>query len=139
MPPQKKMRSDVSLLRSRSSAQSGKARSRSEVFRGFARFTGVPVTAEIAAAGERSAPGGHSRERPDVCEVSPPAVRVAPRALGNRKAPSAGALGAGDGTRTHDPQLGKLMLYQLSYTRVDGIVALENEGPPPQRGPSNSA
>ena len=25
---------------------------------------------------------------------------------------------AGDGTRTHDPQLGKLMLYQLSYTRV---------------------
>jgi hypothetical protein len=26
---------------------------------------------------------------------------------------------AGDETRTHDPQLGKLMLYQLSYTRVD--------------------
>jgi hypothetical protein len=26
---------------------------------------------------------------------------------------------AGDGIRTHDPQLGKLMLYQLSYTRVD--------------------
>ena len=25
---------------------------------------------------------------------------------------------AGDETRTHDPQLGKLMLYQLSYTRV---------------------
>ena len=25
---------------------------------------------------------------------------------------------AGDGARTHDPQLGKLMLYQLSYTRV---------------------
>ena len=30
---------------------------------------------------------------------------------------------AGDGTRTHDPQLGKLMLYQLSYTRVGGILA----------------
>ncbi len=25
--------------------------------------------------------------------------------------------GAGDGTRTRDPQLGKLMLYQLSYAR----------------------
>jgi hypothetical protein len=30
---------------------------------------------------------------------------------------------AGDGTRTHDPQLGKLMLYQLSYTRVPDILA----------------
>ena len=27
---------------------------------------------------------------------------------------------AGDGARTHDPQLGKLMLYQLSYARVVG-------------------
>ena len=27
------------------------------------------------------------------------------------------AFGAGNGTRTRDPQLGKLMLYQLSYTR----------------------
>ncbi len=27
---------------------------------------------------------------------------------------------AGDGARTHDPQLGKLMLYQLSYARVGG-------------------
>ena len=26
--------------------------------------------------------------------------------------------GAGDGTRTHDIQLGKLTLYQLSYARV---------------------
>ena len=26
---------------------------------------------------------------------------------------------AGDGVRTHDPQLGKLMLYQLSYARID--------------------
>jgi hypothetical protein len=25
--------------------------------------------------------------------------------------------GAGDGIRTRDPQLGKLMLYQLSYAR----------------------
>src|SRR5215831_5513365 len=28
-----------------------------------------------------------------------------------------GQLGAGDETRTRDPQLGRLMLYQLSYTR----------------------
>ena len=33
---------------------------------------------------------------------------------------------AGDGTRTHDPQLGKLMLYQLSYTRVPHILALQD-------------
>ena len=26
--------------------------------------------------------------------------------------------GAGDGTRTRDPQLGRLMLYQLSYSRI---------------------
>src|SRR6187397_1280674 len=30
----------------------------------------------------------------------------------------AGSLGADDGVRTRDPQLGKLMLYQLSYVRV---------------------
>lgn len=26
--------------------------------------------------------------------------------------------GAGDGVRTRDPELGKLVLYRLSYTRV---------------------
>ena len=26
--------------------------------------------------------------------------------------------GAGDGVRTRDPELGKLVLYQLSYTRA---------------------
>ena len=30
---------------------------------------------------------------------------------------------AGDGARTHDPQLGKLMLYQLSYARVAEMVS----------------
>ena len=36
--------------------------------------------------------------------------------------PSAGALsmGADDGTRTRDPHLGKVMLYQLSHVRVKG-------------------
>jgi hypothetical protein len=28
--------------------------------------------------------------------------------------------GAGDGTRTHDVQLGKLAFYQLNYARVPG-------------------
>jgi hypothetical protein len=31
---------------------------------------------------------------------------------------------AGDGARTHDPQLGKLMLYQLSYAREACILAV---------------
>jgi hypothetical protein len=30
--------------------------------------------------------------------------------------------GAGDETRTRDPQLGRLMLYQLSYTRPEHIA-----------------
>jgi hypothetical protein len=34
------------------------------------------------------------------------------------KATEQGFCEAGDGARTHDPQLGKLMLYQLSYARV---------------------
>ena len=31
---------------------------------------------------------------------------------------SIGDIGAGEGIRTLDPQLGKLMLYRLSYTRM---------------------
>ena len=38
--------------------------------------------------------------------------------------------GAGDGVRTRDPELGKLVLYQLSYTRVCGGYPLT---PPRQR------
>ena len=30
-------------------------------------------------------------------------------------------LGAGNGARTRDPELGKLMLYQLSYSREQWI------------------
>jgi hypothetical protein len=30
---------------------------------------------------------------------------------------------AGNGTRTRDPNLGKVVLYQLSYSRVPGILA----------------
>src|SRR5712675_2861197 len=35
-------------------------------------------------------------------------------------------LGAGDEIRTRDPQLGRLMLYQLSYTRSTRTSQLQN-------------
>ena len=35
---------------------------------------------------------------------------------------------AENGTRTRDPQLGKLMLYQLSYFRRDCFLCSENIG-----------
>ena len=35
---------------------------------------------------------------------------------------------ADDGVRTRDPQLGKLMLYQLSYVRVPGRIAATKRG-----------
>ena len=38
---------------------------------------------------------------------------------------------AGDGARTHDPQLGKLMLYRLSYAREASILAVSQ--PPSHR------
>ena len=39
--------------------------------------------------------------------------------------------GAGNGTRTRDPQLGKLMLYQLSYSRsFYGSILLQEPHPP---------
>ena len=41
---------------------------------------------------------------------------------------------AGDGTRTRDPQLGRLMLYQLSYTRVSaGLTPAPLVGDLPRR------
>ena len=41
---------------------------------------------------------------------------------------------AGDGARTHDPQLGKLMLYQLSYTRTQGDSTRRKVRPREARG-----
>ena len=47
---------------------------------------------------------------------------VRPANVEESKTPAlAGVSEAGDGARTHDPQLGKLMLYQLSYARVVGL------------------
>jgi hypothetical protein len=42
---------------------------------------------------------------------------------------SAGVRRADDGVRTRDPQLGKLMLYQLSYVREASIVPLSAAAP----------
>ena len=44
-----------------------------------------------------------------------PRTRSAPELRGRKKN------GAGDETRTRDPQLGRLMLYQLSYSRTAKI------------------
>jgi hypothetical protein len=38
--------------------------------------------------------------------------------------------GAGDGSRTRDPQLGRLALYQLSYTRILAMVGRGGFEPP---------
>ena len=63
--------------------------------------------------------------------------------------PGSSTRGAGDGTRTRDPQLGRLMLYQLSYSRsgpppraagavvgVEGIEPSQSETPDLQSGPA---
>ncbi len=36
--------------------------------------------------------------------------------------------GAGNGTRTRNPQLGRLMLYQLSYSRSLSVVTNDPQG-----------
>src|SRR4051812_3681559 len=43
--------------------------------------------------------------------------------LDAKGAVSSAFLGADDGVRTRDPQLGKLMLYQLSYVRAPATIA----------------
>ena len=37
--------------------------------------------------------------------------------------------GAGNGTRTRDIHLGKVVLYQLSYSRISFIVRTKNNTP----------
>ena len=43
----------------------------------------------------------------------------------------AGLLRAGNGTRTRDPNLGKVVLYQLSYSRLWDAKSTTNPGRPP--------
>ena len=53
------------------------------------------------------------------------------QAVGSRQAPPSYpslwiGVEAGDGPRTRDPQLGKLMLYQLSYSRSSVTIRWRN-------------
>jgi hypothetical protein len=52
-----------------------------------------------------------------------PAILAALRPWGAKR--QVACLEAGDGARTHDPQLGKLILYQLSCACVVAILALD--------------
>src|SRR5688500_1395013 len=55
-------------------------------------------------------------------KVTPPRTRSRTATRAAEKPRACGAFGqAGDGARTHDPQLGKLMLYQLSYARAVAV------------------
>jgi chromate reductase, NAD(P)H dehydrogenase (quinone) len=66
----------------------------------------------VSSARDAEGPGFESSPGPSGDTVSPQSV---PRKWGGFV--SCGFCGAGNGVRTHDPQLGKLMLYQLSYAR----------------------
>ena len=52
---------------------------------------------------------------------------------GNKNPAERGFLEADDGDRTRDPQLGKLMLYQLSYVRARPTIAPLPRPPAPRR------
>ena len=52
----------------------------------------------------------------DVCRCDRPFLEL-PACLGPARGPAAVCLRAGNGTRTRDPNLGKVVLYQLSYSR----------------------
>ena len=39
-----------------------------------------------------------------------------------------GKIGAGNETRTRDPNLGKVVLYQLSYSRINQAAYFGDEG-----------
>jgi hypothetical protein len=72
-----------------------------------------------AANGSRSDPGMNSLIRPGIAIST--AANVASAPVGNDKAPICPGpcvqSGAGNETRTRDPDLGKVVLYQLSYSR----------------------
>ena len=51
----------------------------------------------------------------DPCRVAEPSPHLSRKITGEEQ------IGAGDGTRTRDPELGRLALYQLSYSRSPNI------------------
>ena len=92
----------------------------------------LPARHEGGGAGDRGLPGRPNRPSQRVGDVTVTATGLARgwhagRFAGERKSPAqgpvrpvtwAGLRGADDGIRTHDPHLGKVMLYQLSHVRV---------------------
>jgi hypothetical protein len=50
-------------------------------------------------------------------------ARIRPTRRSGTPSPDGAFLEADDGVRTRDPQLGKLMLYQLSYVREASSLA----------------
>ena len=77
----------------------------------------IPLAREGSATGTSS--GSFSSLRRSTRNArQPQSTRVARWAATFRSGPlTTSTAEAGDGARTHDPQLGKLMLYQLSYAR----------------------
>ena len=77
----------------------------------------IPLAREGSATGTSS--GSFSSLRRSTRNArQPQSTRVARWAATFRSGPlTISTAEAGDGARTHDPQLGKLMLYQLSYAR----------------------
>jgi hypothetical protein len=63
---------------------------------------------------------------------APRALRTSSPTRWRRRALSSS--GAGDGTRTRDPELGKLMLYQLSYARTASGLSTRGGNRYPSRG-----
>ncbi len=104
----------------------------------------APVEAaagHLNCAERRSRRARRGRVDPSVTQVTSPAELTAEFESGpektatQREARPDGSLptgrwnlGARDGVRTRDPQLGKLMLYQLSYSRVRVMLAEGRKG-----------
>ena len=51
--------------------------------------------------------------------------------VSGKRAPAAPIARADDGTRTRDPHLGKVMLYQLSHIRINSPCGVQVETYPP--------
>src|SRR5690606_64893 len=88
----------------------------------------------VAPRGAEGSPAPtRPRRRQATTSVTPPADPR--RAAGSRSGePGPAVLGADDGTRTRDPHLGKVMLYQLSHVRVERRGWQRPRAPPKRLG-----
>ena len=62
-------------------------------------------------------------ERPSACLVGDTGIEPVTSSVSGKRAPAAPIARADDGTRTRDPHLGKVMLYQLSHIRTNRTAA----------------